>query len=170
MTTGSVTCRRFFAAVTAAALALSAVPATTATAALDPELTATLELRDGFIDYRLEPGTLHFFDEENQPLAIQVIDGCAVNDHLWIFGAGLSGIPIPVTVTDLKTNRSARIQLPAFEPGLPIGTQFEPEALPICDDERQAGGLPQLDALATFSSANARGQVDNHQVRWFEIG
>ena len=106
----------------------------------------------------MELGTLHFFDDEGQPLAIEVIDGCAVNDHVWVFGAGLSGIPIAVTIADRQTNRSARLLLPAYEPGLPIGTQFEPEALPICDEENQAGGLPPLDALATFTSADARGQ------------
>jgi hypothetical protein len=143
---------------TVAFAAATLAPGAALAGATDPDLLALVELPDGNIEYEMELGTLHFFDDEDQPMAIQVIDGCAVNDHLWVFGAGLSGIPIPVTVTDLKTNRSARILLPAFEPGLPIGTQFEPEALPICDDESQVGGLPQLDGLATFSSANARGQ------------
>ena len=146
------------AASTAALAAATLAPGAALAGATDPDLLALVELPDGNIEYEMELGTLHFFDDEDQPLAIQVIDGCAVNDHLWVFGAGLSGIPIPVTVTDLMTNRTARILLPPFEPGMPIGTQFEPEALPICDDESQVGGLPQLDAVATFSSANARGQ------------
>jgi len=159
MTLGTVRTHRWLVAGSALALAIATlVPGVARAAATDPDLIATAELPDGNIQYELELGTLHFFDDEDQPFAIEVIDGCAVNDHLWVFGAGLSGIPIAVTVSDLQTNRSVRLVLPAFEPGVPIGTQFEPEALPICDDENQVGGLPPLDALATFTSADSRGQ------------
>ncbi|MEX1335964.1 MAG: hypothetical protein AB1Z66_11745 [Candidatus Limnocylindrales bacterium] len=123
----------------------------------DPDLMATAELPDGQVLNEMELGTLHFFDDEGQPYAIQAIDGCAVNDHVWVFGAGLSGVPIAVTVSDRDTNRSVRVLLPAFEPGVPIGTQLDPEALRVCDEESQVGGLPPLDAVATFTSANARG-------------
>lgn len=158
MTSGTVTSRRLSAAVVTAALSAALLAGTTQGAATDPELIATVELPAGDIRYELELGTLHFFDDEGQPFAIQAIDGCGVNDHVWIFGAGLSGIPISVAVTDLQTNRTARLVLPAFDPDKPIGTQFEPEALAICDEESQVGGLPPLDATATFTSANARGQ------------
>ena len=159
MTFGTVVMRRLLTVGTAAALATALLaPASTLAGATDPELVATVELPDGTITYELELGTLHFFDDEGQPFAIEVIDGCAVNDHMWVYGAGLSGIPLALTVADLKTSRSARLVLPAFSPGVPIGTQFEPEALPICDEQTQVGGLPPLDALATFTSADSRGQ------------
>jgi hypothetical protein len=170
MTTGHVTRRRFFAAAIAAALALTAVPATMTTAALDPELTATLELRDGFIDYQLEPGTLHFFDEENQPLAVQVIDGCAVNDHYWLFGAGLSGLSLTLSVTDETTGKETRVVLPPFEPGMPIGTVFDPEALDICGDDVQVGGLPPIDALARYTSADDRDPDITTELRLLSDG
>ena len=157
MTFGTVTSRLLTAATTASLVTALFAPAAFA-AATDPELVATVELPAGDVQYEMELGTLHFFDDEDQPFAIQAIDGCGINDHVWIFGAGLSGIPIPVAVSDLQTNRTARLVLPAFEPGVPIGTQFEPEALDICDEESQVGGLPALDALATFTSANDRAQ------------
>ena len=156
MTFGTVT-SRLLAAVIAASLATALTAPTVLAVATDPELIATVELPQGDVQYEMELGTLHFFDDEDQPFAIQAIDGCGINDHVWVFGAGLSGIPIPVTVSDLQTNRSARLLLPAFEPDVPIGTQFEPEALDICDEESQVGGLPPLDALATFTSANNKG-------------
>lgn len=170
MNIGTVARRRLFAGAMTAVLALAAVPVGVATAALDPELMATLELRDGYIDYDLEPGTLHFFDEENQPLAIQVIDGCAVNDRYWVFGAGLSGVPIQLSVTDMATGREARPLLPPFEPGQPIGTVFDPEALDICGDDVQVGGLPPLDALATYTAADDSDPDLSTQVRLLSDG
>jgi hypothetical protein len=158
MTFKTVGRSHWLAGVIATAFAATLVaPGVVLAAATDPELVATVDLPNGTIEYEMELGALHFFDKEGQPFAIEVIDGCAINDNLWVYGAGLSGIPIPVTVTDRKTYRSASLVLPPFEPGVPIGTLFEPEALPLCDDESQAGGLPPLDALATFTSANARG-------------
>jgi hypothetical protein len=157
MTFGTVG-SRLLTAATAATLAASALAPPAFAAATDPELIANVELPAGDIQYEMELGTLHFFDEEGQPFAIQAIDGCAINGYVWLFGAGLSGIPIPVAVSDLQSNRSARLVLPAFEPGVPVGTQFEPEALDICGEESQVGGLPPLDATATFTSANSKGQ------------
>jgi hypothetical protein len=159
MTFGTVTLRHLLAGGSAAALAATLIaPSASFAAATDPELMATVELPAGNIEYEMELGTLHFFDQEGQPFAIQVIDGCAINGSMWVFGAGLSGIPVTATISDQLTHRSARVVLPPYEPGVPIGTQFEPEALPLCSDEVQVGGLPPLDAQATFTSADARGQ------------
>jgi hypothetical protein len=140
-----------------AALALSiALPAATLATATDPELIVTLELPAGDVDYDLELGTLHVFDGEDVPFVVSVIDGCDVNDRLWVVGAGLSGIPVPMTVRDLRSGRSARTVLPAYEAGLPIGTVIEPEALPVCGDD-PTGGLPALSGTAILTSADGRG-------------
>ncbi len=157
MTFGTVTSRLLSAGISAS-VAVAMLTSSAFAAATDPELIATVELPEGDIQYEMELGTLHFFDGEDQPFAIQAIDGCSINGHVWLFGAGLSGIPIPVAVTDRQTNRSERLLLPAFEPDKPIGTQFLPEALEICLEESQVGGLPPLDATATFTSANNKGQ------------
>ena len=157
MTFGTVASGRVFAGVGAAVLAAAlATPGVAVASSLDPDLMATIELSDGDIEYALEPGTLHFFDEENAPFAIEVIDGCAVDDHYWIFGAGLSGVPVNVTITDLNTGKHERVALPPFEPGVPIGTVMEPGALALCTGGPQ-GGLPELDGTAVYSTANNRG-------------
>ncbi len=157
MTLGTVTLRRLLAATTTAALSATLLAPTAFAGATDPDLFVTAELPDGQVVNQMELGTLHIFDDEGVPYAIQAIDGCAVNDHVWVFGAGLSGVPIALTVSDRDTNKSSRLVLPAFDPDVPIGTQFDPEALRICDEESQAGGLPPLDATATFTSATNRG-------------
>jgi hypothetical protein len=124
-----------------------------ATVAQEAELTATLELPQGEIDFVVEPGTLHFFDEEGAPFAIQVIDGCAVNDHWWLLGVGLGTAALPLTIFDERTGMSSRTVLPAFRPGEPIGAVFEPEALATCRPG-PTGGLPPAGGTAVYTAAS----------------
>ena len=102
--------RRFGALTGVAALtvllAVAALPPAAGLAATDAQLKATLELPQGDIDFPLEAGTLHFFDEEGAPFIVQVIDGCAVNDHYWVFGAGLGPAAVPLTVFDERSGKS----------------------------------------------------------------
>ncbi len=127
-------------------LPLSAVHSST-----DAQLTATLELPEGDIDFPLEAGTLHYFDAEGAPFFVQVIDGCAVTGSYWVFGAGLGGDAVPLTVYDERSGRSHRTVLPAYQPGEPIGAVLEPEALDICR-AGSAGGLPEVGGVATYTS------------------
>jgi hypothetical protein len=132
--------------VTSLLVPLSAVQAST-----DAQLTATLELPEGDIDFPLEAGTLHYFDAEGAPFFVQVLDGCAVTGAYWVFGAGLGGDAVPLTVYDERSGRSHRTVLPAYEPGEPIGAVLEPEALDICRDG-PVGGLPEVGGVATYTS------------------
>ena len=130
--------------VVALAVTLSVIAGWPArTVAQEADLTATLQLPQGEIDFPVEPGTLHFFDEEGAPFAVQVIDGCAVNDHWWLLGVGLGSAAVPLTIFDERSGMSSRTVLPAFRPGEPIGAVFEPEALAICR-AGATGGLPQV--------------------------
>lgn len=170
MTFVTVRLPRLLVGVLAASVAVTvALPATTS-AVGDPELVATLELREGFIEYELEPGTLHFFDEEGQPLAVQIIDGCAINDHYWFFGAGLSGVPLQLSILDRTSGKETRPALPPFQPGVPIGTVFDAQALEVCGEDVQVGGLPPLDATGTFTSADGRGQDLTAAIRLLSDG
>ncbi len=148
--------RRLLVIGASVALALSlAAPVATVASSHDAELMATLELPQGDVDFDLELGTLHFFDEENAPFAIQIVDGCAINGHLWAFGAGLSAVAANLTIIDDRSGESRRLVLPAYEPGNPIGTVIDTEALEICRTT-QAGGLPAISGTATYTSATAR--------------
>lgn len=119
------------------------------------DIVAQLQLPRGTIEFELDAGQLQFFDEENAPFALQVIDGCAVNDYYWIFGAGLSAEAAPLTVVDRLSGQSKRIVLPALEPGEPIPTILETEGLRICRDG-PTGGLPALSGIGTYKSAVPR--------------
>jgi hypothetical protein len=135
----------------AASIVLAGWPA--GTVAQEAELTATLELPGGEIDFPVEPGTLQFFDEEGAPFAIQVVDGCAVNDHWWVIGVGLGPEALPLTVFDERSGMSHQTVLPAFRPGEPIGAVFEPEALAICRGG-PTGGLPPATGSVIYTSAS----------------
>jgi hypothetical protein len=139
------------AALLASLVASLLVPLSAVQASTDAQLTATLELPEGDIDFPLEAGTLHYFDAEGAPFFVQVIDGCAVSGSYWVFGAGLGGDAVPLTVYDERSGRSHRTVLPAFEPGEPIGAVLEPEALGICRDG-PVGGLPEVGGVATYTS------------------
>lgn len=144
------------------ATALVSLPAASSVAlaaeVTDPDLLVTLELPAGDVDYEVELDRLYLYTEEDAPFAISVIDGCGVNDHVWVFGAGLSGIPLAIDILDMRSGRSARLALPAYEPGSPIGTVLDPEALAVCGDSA-SGGLPPLKGMVKLASADGRGDT-----------
>jgi hypothetical protein len=121
----------------------------------DGELYAQLDLPRGQVEFDLELGTMHYFDAENFPFAVQIIDGCAVNGHYWIFAAGLSTQSAPLTVIDGHSGQSERLVVPAFDPGEPIASVIETEALRLCRDE-DSGGLPTISGLGSYTSSSPR--------------
>jgi len=139
------------------ALGLAVVVGTgPASASTDAELRATLQLPRGGIDFELETDVLQSFDEEGVPFFIQVFDGCAINGHYWVFAAGLGPESVPLEVFDENDpGTNHRTVLPAYVPGEPIGTVFDPEALAICRDA-PAGGLPELEGTATYTTVTPR--------------
>ena len=46
-------------------------------------------------------GVFWFFQQDNWELLIKVLNGCAFNDHYWVFGAGATDVNYTVTVEDL---------------------------------------------------------------------
>jgi hypothetical protein len=148
--------RRLLALVSGLTLvSLAGFPGVTTALSAEDDMYARLELPRGSIDFDLEPGQLQFFDEENAPFAVQIIDGCSVNGYYWIFGAGLGPEAASLTVIDRQSGQSQRIVLPAFEPGDPVPTVLDAEALPLCRGS-EAGGLPALSGVGTYTSAVPR--------------
>jgi len=133
------------------------------------DLTATLELPEGDIDFSIDAGTLHFFDEEGAPFLVQVIDGCAVNGHYWVLGAGFGDTAAPLTVFDERSGRSHRMALPAFQPGKPVAAVLEPEALAICR-EGPGGGLPAVGGTAIYTPVSDRCPDDTDSVELLSAG
>ncbi len=48
-----------------------------------------------------DSGLFWFFAENNIELLVKVLDGCAVNDHFWVFAAGTTDVGYTLTVEDL---------------------------------------------------------------------
>jgi len=161
--------RRTLAITCAAALSVLVAHPIAAGASHETELTATLQLPEGEIDFSVEPGTLHFFDEEGAPFALQVIDGCAINGHYWVFGAGLGDTAAPLTVIDERSGRSHRLVLPAYRPGEAFGAVLEPEALAICR-EGPRGGLPEVGGTATYTSVTPECADDTDSIELLSEG
>ena len=53
-----------------------------------------------------DSGTFFFFDADNTELLLKVLDGCARNDHFWVFYGATTNVEFDVTVTDTLTNQS----------------------------------------------------------------
>jgi hypothetical protein len=45
-------------------------------------------------------GSFFFFSPDNLELLVKVLDGCAINQHFWIFAAGLTDVGVELVVTD----------------------------------------------------------------------
>ena len=50
-----------------------------------------------------DTGGFYFFDPTNFELLVKVLDGCAINQHFWVFAAGLTDVEVDVLITDTFT-------------------------------------------------------------------
>jgi hypothetical protein len=76
-----------------------------------------------------DAGLFWFFSPNNIEMIVKVVDGCAFNQHHWVFAAGLTNVMVFLTVTDMETGTSRSYVNPQ-------GTAFAPlqdtEAFAIC--------------------------------------
>ena len=76
-----------------------------------------------------DAGDFWFFQPTNIELVVKVLDGCAINDHYWVYAAGLTDVGVSMTVRDLRTGVEKSWTNP-------IGTRFrpitDPEAFAVC--------------------------------------
>lgn len=47
-----------------------------------------------------DTGYFWFFERDNVEVVVKVIEGCPVNDHFWVFAAGLTNVEVELTVED----------------------------------------------------------------------
>jgi hypothetical protein len=66
-----------------------------------------------------DTGAFWFFEESNLEVVLKVLDGCALNQHYWVFGAGLTDVEVNVVVDDVVAGTSRSY----FKP---LGVQFAP--------------------------------------------
>ena len=63
-----------------------------------------------------DSGLFTFFSRENWEVLIKVLDGCAVNGHVWVYGASTTDLGYVIRVTDTVTGAVKEYR---NEPGLP---------------------------------------------------
>jgi uncharacterized protein (DUF427 family) len=57
-------------------------------------------------------GVFWFFAQQNWELLIKVLNGCGLNNHYWVFGAGATNVNYTVTVKDLSTGATWEYENP----------------------------------------------------------
>ncbi len=63
-----------------------------------------------------DSGLFTFFDRNNWEVLIKVLDGCALNGHVWVYGASTTDLGYVIRVTDTVTGTVKEYR---NEPGLP---------------------------------------------------
>ena len=65
-------------------------------------------------------GYFWFFDAANVEMVVKVLDGCASNQHQWVFAAGLTNVQVTTTVTDTFSGLAKTYTNPQGTPFVPI--------------------------------------------------
>ena len=63
-----------------------------------------------------DSGLFQFFEANNWEVLIKVLDGCAVNGHVWVFGASTTDLGYLIRVTDTA---SGTVREYGNDPGMP---------------------------------------------------
>ncbi len=82
-----------------------------------------------------DSGLFRFFDQNNWEVLIKLLDGCALNQHVWVFGASTTDLGYSIRVTDTVTGAVTEY---GNEPGRPASAITDVTAFPeAC---RSSGG------------------------------
>ncbi len=76
-----------------------------------------------------DSGLFHFFGLSNWEVLIKVLDGCAVNGHVWVFGASTTDLGYAIQVTDTVTGAVKEYR---NEPGQPAAAITDGKAFRAC--------------------------------------
>jgi hypothetical protein len=72
---------------------------------------------------------LWFFDPGNWEMLVKVLDGCALNQRIWVFSAATTNVEYTLTVTDTVTNQVRTYHNPAGQTAAAI---TDTDAFPSC--------------------------------------
>lgn len=87
-----------------------------------------------------DTGFFWFFNAANVEMVLKVLDGCAVNDRLWVFAGGLTNVEVEITVVD---NQTGEIRTYSNPPGTPFQPIQDTNAFRGCS-AAQSSGLESL--------------------------
>ena len=63
-----------------------------------------------------DSGLFRFFDRDNWEILIKVLDGCALNGHVWVYGASTTDLGYSIRVRDTVSGESAEYRNEAGRP------------------------------------------------------
>ena len=86
-----------------------------------------------------DSGLFRFFDPDNWEVLIKVLDGCAVNGHVWVYGASTTDLGFVIRVTDTAIGVVREYR---NEPGEPATGIADPVAFPESCPELAASKAP----------------------------
>ena len=89
-------------------------------------------------------GLFRFFDRDNWEILIKVLDGCALNDHVWVYGASTTDLGYSIRVTDTVSGETAEYRNEAGRP-----------APAIADDEAFSAACPEGGSVVFGTEAAA---------------
>jgi hypothetical protein len=97
------------------------------TLCLEGEFRARVAFLEGFLERQalaneLTPNTgfFTFFDPANVEIVLKVLDGCAINQRQWVFVAGLTDVPVAITVSHMPSGASLTYLNPGGQAFAPV--------------------------------------------------
>ncbi|MEM7588155.1 MAG: RICIN domain-containing protein [Acidobacteriota bacterium] len=76
-----------------------------------------------------DSGLFWFFESDNWELLVKVLDGCAINDHFWVFSAATTNVEYTLRVVDTETGA---VQTYLNELGVSASAVTDTEAFATC--------------------------------------
>ncbi len=67
-----------------------------------------------------DTGYFWFFNQDNVEVVIKVLDACGLNQHFWVFAAGLTNVEVTLTITDTQNGNVRTYTSPLGQPFQPI--------------------------------------------------
>ncbi len=73
-----------------------------------------------------DSGVFYFFNPGNKEVTVKVLNGCAFNDHYWVFASAATNVEYAITVTDTRTGnvRTYENELGKIAPAVTDTTAF----------------------------------------------
>lgn len=98
-----------------------------------------------------------FIDTADPRVLLNVINGCGLNDRLWVFATNLTDTLATLTVTATGSGSSRSFTLPAREPDRPVEVVIGLDALAVCGEiDASATAIGALEGTAHYTGVGER--------------
>ena len=91
-----------------------------------------------------------FFEQNNWEMMVKVLDGCGINDHFWVFAAGITDVATSLRVTDTWTGRRWSSSSGLGQASVPV---TDTRAFATCEAEAPAGWVSQASSSVVADGA-----------------